>query len=541
MYSTVDLFAGAGGLSLGFRQTGKYDIKVAFENNPAMQGTYRKNHSETDVYGDVCMANYKKIQEKYGAIDVVIGGPPCQGFSNANRQKNHVISHNNAMVKEYVRAVAELKPKAFVMENVSMLSSNVHRFYLCSSDIHLLEKYKVETKDTKLLLLDKEYMFDDVMELVRNKEKLLRFIWPENDFKELNIIFKASKNPKKLASALSKHKKRLTKIIENHVHTAAMDIAKNKILEANTAAFRAIQEYYSGAYSVAQLEKKIAPAIMYQKMLGKMLEIFNNALVVDRYIHDDELGLCAVIRSYAVSDYFNAVLGDGQDGYIIKSKVLSAADFGAPQKRMRFVAIGIRRDIATDVKMPTPVFKEQDYRTVSDAIKDISDIQPVYNTDDDIGIEIKEKAEISDLASSLRDSKILRNHIITKTTAVALERFKAIKPGGNFHSLAEETKTNTYTDVSRTQNTIYLRLKYDEPSGTVVNVRKSMWIHPTDDRAISVREAARLQTFPDSFVFSGTKDKQYQQVGNAVPPILAKAIAQTLADQLEAAGMDGDV
>ena len=73
-----------------------------------------------------------------------------------------------------------------------------------------------------------------------------------------------------------------------------------------------------------------------------------------------------------------------------------------------------------------------------------------------------------------------------------------------------------------------MRLKYDEPSGTVVNVRKSMWIHPVLDRAISIREAARLQTFPDSFVFEGTKDSQYQQIGNAVPPYLAKAIANSV-------------
>ena len=92
----------------------------------------------------------------------------------------------------------------------------------------------------------------------------------------------------------------------------------------------------------------------------------------------------------------------------------------------------------------------------------------------------------------------------------------------------EKMKINTYTNAERTQNTIYLRLNYDEPSGTVVNVRKSMWIHPMLDRAISVREAARLQTFPDSFVFCGTKDQQYQQVGNAVPPLLAKAIANKI-------------
>ena len=107
-----------------------------------------------------------------------------------------------------------------------------------------------------------------------------------------------------------------------------------------------------------------------------------------------------------------------------------------------------------------------------------------------------------------------------------------MKQGQNFHALDSALKTNTYTDVSRTQNTIYLRLNYDEPSGTVVNVRKSMWIHPVLDRAISVREAARLQTFPDSFVFCGSKDKQYQQVGNAVPPIMAKSIAKKLAQIL---------
>ena len=67
-----------------------------------------------------------------------------------------------------------------------------------------------------------------------------------------------------------------------------------------------------------------------------------------------------------------------------------------------------------------------------------------------------------------------------------------------------------------------------------------MWIHPTLDRAISVREAARLQTFPDSFVFCGSKDKQYQQVGNAVPPIMAKSIAEKLARVLHENLLKGD-
>ena len=162
----------------------------------------------------------------------------------------------------------------------------------------------------------------------------------------------------------------------------------------------------------------------------------------------------------------------------------------------------------------------------------MEDVEPVYSLDEDKGTHLENIEVISALGMQLRNSEILRNHIITKTTETAMERFKALKQGQNFHALNDSLKSNTYTDVSRTQNTIYLRLNYDEPSGTVVNVRKSMWVHPTKDRAISIREAARLQTFPDSFVFCGTKDKQYQQVGNAVPPIMAKAIAKKIADVL---------
>ena len=131
-----------------------------------------------------------------------------------------------------------------------------------------------------------------------------------------------------------------------------------------------------------------------------------------------------------------------------------------------------------------------------------------------------------------KGSKSVKNHITTKTTDKSMERFKKIKQGKNFHSLELEDK-DTYSKPERTQNTIYLRLDPNKPSGTVVNVRKSMWIHPTLNRAITVREAARLQSFPDSFEFIGTKDSQYQQVGNAVPPLLAKGIATILIKYLK--------
>lgn len=168
----------------------------------------------------------------------------------------------------------------------------------------------------------------------------------------------------------------------------------------------------------------------------------------------------------------------------------------------------------------------------------LENIDTVTDVKSDTGTAVPEINAISELGRKLRDADTLYNHIVTNTGKTAMERFQALKQGQNFHSLDEKLKSNTYTDVSRTQNTIYLRLDYNQPSGTVVNVRKSMWVHPVLDRAVSVREAARLQTFPDSFVFCGTKDKQYQQVGNAVPPIMAKAIAKKLAQQLKKAEKD---
>lgn len=524
MYTVIDLFAGAGGLSLGFSQTQKYEVKVAFENSPYMQETYRKNHPNTEVQGDVCIADYDEIKRKYGEIDVVIGGPPCQGFSNANRQKNQAISQNNMLVKQYLRAILELKPKAFVMENVSMLKSEVHRFYMEKADVDIVKQYEIPVKVSQLSLLEEQYVFEGVLDILQDPQRIAAYIWEASDYYELNVIYKASKNITKLEAALQKHKAKLEKTIKRHLegHDTGHITSESK------KAFSALSDFYAGRLSASEVKPKIEPAIMLQRMLGKALEIHNHDIIVDSY--SLAKGVCANIQSFAVFDYLKGILEKIKDGYEIDSDVLCAADYGAPQKRMRFVVIGIKRSISTKIALPKGCFDKDEYRTVRDAIEDLEDVEPFFDLEEDKdGIIIAQKAGLGELAESLRNSDILKNHIVTKTTDTAMERFKALKQGENFHSLDESMKSNTYTDASRTQNTIYLRLNYDEPSGTVVNVRKSMWIHPTLDRAISVREAARLQTFPDSFVFCGSKDKQYQQVGNAVPPIMAKSIAEKLA------------
>ena len=527
MYSVVDLFAGAGGLSHGFIQTEKFEIKVAFEKNTNAQKTYRENHKGTTIYSDVCNARYDEIIKDFGAIDVVIGGPPCQGFSNANRQKNHAISQNNMLVKQYVRAILELQPKAFVMENVSMLKSDVHRFYLAEGDQEVIDKYEIPTIDTRLNLLDQKYYEQRLFEIILNEEIVKRCLWNEKDYLLLNSVYRHKKNIEKANKSLEKHCKSMISFANK---LKSFKTGEDIFDTENITIANSILDYYDEKISGIEMLNIVEKSIMMQRMLSKTKEISDNKIIVEEYSNKN--GIEVTIKSYSVNDYLNKILGSDVNGYNIRGDVLCAADFGAPQKRMRYIIIGVKKDRCDSVELPRGSVSEKDYATVGDAIKDLSNIRPIINVSDDTGIAINcdavLKSSLSPLAQELRNTKVLKNHIITETRETARKRFQAIKPGENFHSLEISMKEDTYSDVERTQNTIYLRLDYNTPSGTVVNVRKSMWIHPEHERAVSVREADRLQTFPDNFVFIGSKDSQYQQVGNAVPPILANAIAKQL-------------
>ncbi len=531
-YSMVDLFAGAGGLSYGFLQTGRFEVKAAFESNRNAQKTYKRNHKNTTVYNDVTDALTDEIKEKLGQVDVVIGGPPCQGFSNANRQKNHAISQNNSLVKKFVQAVVHLNPTAFVMENVSMLKSEVHRFYVDENDDKVIKKYNIKITPAEIALLDETFMFEGVENIVTDLRLLGNYLWDEKDYLVLNVVYKMRNNKEKLKKSLKKHERRLRTLAETIL---LGDGNGDYILEQANIAGEAIQQYFAVSHTdiaADNLCQAIEATIMIQRMLSKAKEIHDNKIIVAEYSH--ERGLVAKVSSMAVVDYIESILGSSSIGYNIEKGVLSAATFGAPQKRMRFVVIGVKKEKTNKVVLPKGFLKENEFRTVKDAIKDLEDATTTVDVaSGDEGVSLSEMPkDISDLGRQLRDCNVLCNHVTTATTDDALQRFKAIKQGNNFHSLDAQLKTS-YSDPTRTQNTIYLRLDYDEPSGTVVNVRKSMWIHPVNDRALSIREAARLQTFPDSFVFCGTKDSQYQQVGNAVPPILAKAIAEHLCGYLD--------
>jgi DNA (cytosine-5)-methyltransferase 1 len=550
MYKVVDLFAGAGGLSYGFAQTGKFQIVAAAENNTNARATYRANHENVKMFNDVADVNESSVEE-FKNIDVVIGGPPCQGFSNANRQKNTAVSMNNRLVKEFVRAITELKPKVFVMENVSMLKSSVHRFYLEEGDDNLeskgieisADKIELFPSDITLEILQAAKSNQEIDAIIRNEQFKMQFQWDSKKYLLFNSIYKVAAQKTdneeekttqhvKLVERIRKHEKKLLIECNQMLENSA---SQNEILrfDYNCATFfeKVLKDIES--VSVDELSTVLKPSIIIQRMISKWSELINKKIVIDSY--DNSNGLTANVHSYAVLDYIKGILGSTPFNYSITSDTLNAAQFGVPQKRMRYIIIGCKSELDSKLGMPTGSFTDANFRTVRDAIGDISEEIPSVDIDaSPLSIQKIDLLEDS-LAYKLRNSDLLHNHINTDTQKTAQKRFETLAEGENFHDLPKELK-DTYTKGERTQNTIYLKLEYEKPSGTVVNVRKSMWIHPKHSRALSIREAARLQTFPDCFIFKGTKDSQYQQVGNAVPPMLGEAIAQKVAEILDSHG-----
>jgi DNA (cytosine-5)-methyltransferase 1 len=207
-------------------------------------------------------------------------------------------------------------------------------------------------------------------------------------------------------------------------------------------------------------------------------------------------------------------------GYKISSFTLNAAEYGVPQRRRRLFIIGSRE--GKTVQPPPSIINKP--ITVNDAI---GDLPPLSN-----GASFEElpysKLAHTEYADTMRKGRqTCGSHLVTKNADHVIKRYAHIPPGGNWENIPEELMHN-YADRSRCHTGIYYRLKADAPSIVVGNFRKNMLIHPHQDRGLSVREAARLQSFPDDYTFAGSIGFQQQQVGNAVPPLLAKVIFDLL-------------
>ncbi len=195
------------------------------------------------------------------------------------------------------------------------------------------------------------------------------------------------------------------------------------------------------------------------------------------------------------------------EGYILHINKLNAADYGVPQIRKRVFIIG---ELATEglskYNFPLPsIVASKHPITVRQAIADLTD----------------------------KTEEHVPNHRADKLSAINIERIRSIKEGQSRDSLPTHLQLPCHINNGNHRHLdTYGRMAWDKPSSTITakfdSFSRGRFGHPTLDRTISLREGARLQSFPDNFIFYGTKVEVAKQIGNAVPPLLAKAIAESI-------------
>jgi DNA (cytosine-5)-methyltransferase 1 len=379
----INLFAGAGGLSLGFKKGG-FQFVQAVENDYHTAATYRCNHPEVDLLEeDIRNLNpltcLQRLGLQPGDVAVLIGGPPCKGFSESNRRTRTLANPKNHLYKEFLRFLEVIQPTWFVLENVAGLRT----------------------------------------------------------------------------------------------------LSNGAILQCIVKGGRAL-------------------------------------------------------------------------GYEVKWEKLNSVDYGVPQFRRRIFIIGNR--LSLPIRFPEPTHghsclrcthqygfeshyhldehkaNENGYKpyvTVREAISDL----PKLENGASIDYLPYDDCRLTEYQRTMRLSTNGTNHVqgnlVSRNSEKIIQRYEHIGPGQNWKAIPPELLDN-YRDFSRCHTGIYYRLEWDKPSKVIGNFRKNMLIHPEQHRGLSVREAARLQSFPDNHIFLGSIGFQQQQVADAVPPILGEIIARCI-------------
>lgn len=201
-------------------------------------------------------------------------------------------------------------------------------------------------------------------------------------------------------------------------------------------------------------------------------------------------------------------------GYQVETKVLDAADFGVPQHRRRIFVIGRHQDFLGHFAFPSPTIDR--YQTVAEALA---------------GLPLPAQV------GALSPSDPL--HVETPLSPLNKKRIQLVPPGGGFQDLPLDLRSDCHKAGAERigHRSVYGRLHPDRPAGTITamfdSFTRGRFGHPSQPRNLTLREGARLQGFPDSHCFSGTKREMTKQIGNAIPPPMAKAIAYAARAALE--------
>lgn len=215
-------------------------------------------------------------------------------------------------------------------------------------------------------------------------------------------------------------------------------------------------------------------------------------------------------------------------GYNVNYKLLRASDYGVPQSRERVFFIGLRKDIFMNMCFDFNLVEEQKMISTKEALSDLPSLdsgesQYYYKTEPQNSFQKKMR----------KGSTKINNNDITNHTEQTKKIISMIRDGGNIKDLPEE-----YYKI-RNYNAAFKRMNSSLPSGTIDCGHRN-YFHYSEDRIPTARECARIQSFPDSYYFTGNKSSQYTQIGNAVPVILAEQIAKVIMKYLKEGGINDD-
>jgi DNA (cytosine-5)-methyltransferase 1 len=237
----------------------------------------------------------------------------------------------------------------------------------------------------------------------------------------------------------------------------------------------------------------------------------------------------------SVKDIITNVFSDL--GYEVALETLDASEHGVPQKRRRVFFIGTRKGLGIN---PESLYPEKGSNPVS-VLEAISDLPPLDRKNRGEEKSPYTSTPYTEYQKEMRGTcNDLHNHVCMRHTERLVERFKQIKPGQSVADVAEEhsavKRGNSKIKSGKVFSQNNFRVFGDLPCPTIPASFQSNFVHPTQDRNFTAREGARLQSFPDDYVFRGKRTlmswekhlSQYNQIGNAVPPLLAKAIAESI-------------
>jgi len=233
------------------------------------------------------------------------------------------------------------------------------------------------------------------------------------------------------------------------------------------------------------------------------------------FVLENVKGLTTLCNGMFRDDIYNRF---SKLGYTVSYKIINAAHYGVPQNRERVFFVGIK-----NAEFVFPTGDDKNLLTCKDAISDLPKLSEVNGADTTHNYVSEPQTLYQKIMR--KGSTVILNHQLTMHTEQTKQIISMIPDGGKIKDLPKE-----YWDI-RKYNKAFERMSSKRPSNTVDTGHRN-YFHYSENRIPTARENARLQSFPDTFEFVGTRTSQYKQIGNAVPPLLAYAIAEAIKNLL---------